>query len=172
MDLSKQIDKIKNNILSVVIIIIAFMVAKNIYLKQAGQLQEVTKERDMRRSQNQVLDSLSMLEKKVIYCRNNFAKKDASSIVNNISGLARESGIKIVSIKPEPEQRYSDYTKLPFSLVINASSYHALGRFVSNVEGYKDVYIIENIDIREAKTDNKADKVTAVLTISSVAFLG
>jgi Tfp pilus assembly protein PilO len=77
-----------------------------------------------------------------------FFNKDSSQVINTLNNIARDSSVKIISIKPQAEIILPIYTKCPFDLSINVDSYHILGRFISKIESYSDVYIVEKIDIK------------------------
>ncbi len=169
MDLIELSNKYKNKILNIAIIILALIISSNIYKKQAKEIESLKGKTNVEIKKNNMLKSISQLEKRINTYRNLFAKKDVSENINTISNIAKESGIKIVSIKPIPEQRqiYPEYIKFPFNLVLNTSKYHALGKFISKVEGYRDVYVIDSLEMRFEPTK---EELTVNLKVSSIAF--
>lgn len=169
MDLIELSNKYKNKILNIAIIILALIISSNIYKKQAKEIESLKGKTNVEIKKNNMLKNISQLEKRINTYRNLFAKKDVSLVINTISNIAKESGIKIVSIKPIPEQRqiYPEYIKFPFNLVLTASKYHALGKFISKVEGYRDVYVVDSLEMRFEPTK---EELTVNLKVSSIAF--
>lgn len=143
-----ELNKHKNKIFNLTVIILALVFASNIYKKQARDIEALKGARDVEIKKNKTLDSISQLQKKINAYKNLFTKKDASLVINTTGNIAKELGIRIVSIRPGSEQRYPDYIKLPFDLAISASGYHALGSFISRLESSQYVYVIEVVDIR------------------------
>jgi len=147
MDLT-ELNKYKNKIFNIAVIILALIFASNIYKKQARDIEALKGMRDVEIKKNKALDSISQLEKKINAYKNLFTKKDASLVINTTGNIAKELGIRIVSIRPGAEQRYPDYIKLPFDLVVSSFSYHTLGKFISKLESCQYVYVIEVVDIK------------------------
>lgn len=147
MELS-DLDKYKNQIFNIAVIILAAFIAFNFIYKK--QLQEigVSKRRQVAEEEkNRVLEDISQLEIKINTYRNLLTKKDTSAIIEVITNMAKEAEVKIVSIKPGREQEYPDYIKSAFELLIEVTNYHALGKFISKLENYQDPYIVDGLDI-------------------------
>lgn len=157
----------KNKILNLAVIIVAFIIAGNIYKQQTKDIESLKSKNNMETKKNAVIENISKLEKSISAYKNFLAKKDASSVINTISNIAKESGVKIASVRPLAEQRYPDYIKSPFSLALSAPNYDSLGRFISKIESYQDVYMVEAI---EARFHEQAKELTVNLTVSSIAF--
>lgn len=165
MELSALTHKQKTNILNIALIILALIISLNIYKKQVKEIESIKAQKEVEIKKNKVLQEISQLEKRLVLYKNLLPKKDPSSVINNINNIAKESAIKIVSIRPAAEQKYPDYIIFPFDLVIKVANYHALGKFISRVESYTDVYMVEVANIR---TEYGAKGLTVNLTISSI----
>lgn len=161
------INKYKNKIFNIAIIILGLIIAINIYKNQIKDIDSLKQTKGMEDKKNAVLGNISQWEKKSKAYSNFLAKRDPGSAVNALNDLAKESGARIISIKPMPEQTYPDYTKLPFELVLGIDSYHALGNFISKIESYQDIYVIEAIEI---KSETETKELRANLKLSSIAF--
>jgi len=148
MDLTGLIDKHKNKILNIVVIILALIIAGNIYKKQLKETELLKREKDGEIKKNTLLNNITQLEKRINAYKNLLAKRDTGLVINTISNIAKESGVKITSLKPGYEQRYPEYIKFGFDLMIATASYHTLGTFISAVESLRDVYMIDSLDIR------------------------
>jgi len=161
------LEKHKNKILNVIIILVVLIVSRNIYRYQFNVKLSLGKKDAVEIKKNKVLENISQLEKRINSYKNLLVKKDPSLIINSISNIAKESGIKIASIKPNPEQAYPEYIKFPFNLALIAPSYHALGKFISRIESLKDVYSIDSL---EMKPDIEAKELNVNLAMSSIVF--
>lgn len=173
MDLANFVNKYKNKILNIIIIIFAVMVANNIYKVQNRITQSLKQNREAEIKKNELLDNIGQLEKKVNVYKNLLNKKDISLVMNTINNIARNSGVKIISIKPAGTSDYSVYVRYPFDLIITANSYHNIGTFISNIESYTDVYIIDSINIRPVAENiekGQIPKFNVDLKVSTVFF--
>ncbi|TRZ48987.1 hypothetical protein D4Q80_02845 [bacterium] len=168
--------KYKNTFLNIAVSIIFLIIANGIYKSQNLTAVKLGKDREVEIKKNAALAAISALEKKVGLYKNFLNKKDLSSIINNISNIANESQIKIISIRPQNEKDQGDYIKYPFSLSITAKDYHQLGLFIAKLESSPDIYIVESIAVRpraaEARPSKQAEKVSAELTLSTVLLKG
>lgn len=167
MDLTEAINKHKNRIFNIAVIILTVFIASNIYKKQGREVELLNAKKDAGTKKNSVLESISQLNNRINSYKNLLAKKDANLVINTISNIAKALGIKIVSVKPAMEQRFADYTKYPFDLMVSAPNYHALGKFISGLESYNDIYFIEAFNISFEKTTKELN---ITLRISSAIF--
>jgi Tfp pilus assembly protein PilO len=168
MELIKSIDKHKNRILSLAIIIFAVIVAFNfIYQNKMRQMQALKEKVDTESKKNAVLENISQLEQRINVYKGYLAKKDATSVMSIISNIAAEATVKIVSIKPGKEVVNPEYTKLPFELSVSAKDYHTLGRFISGLENYETVFVVENINIATGSDKKELD---VSLVVSSITY--
>lgn len=161
-----QLNKYKNKIFNIAVVMAAVMIAFNfIYKKQFKQIKLLKEKKDIEIEKNHLLESISQVEKRINDYKNLLTKKDASLVINAITDIAKESGAKIISIRPGQERRYSGYIKFPFDLVISINSYHRLGRFISELENYQDVYVVDAMGITSL---TQTGELTANLKISSI----
>ncbi len=166
----ESLNKYKNRILNSAIIIIALIIAGNIYKNQSLKAGQLLEKKEMETKKNAVLGNISRLEKKFSAYKKFVNKKDISAVINTINNIARESGVKINSIKPQPELEEADYIKYPFLLAVNAKDYHSLGGFISKLESSPDIYAVENINIRlitEQQKIKDIDEIAVDLAVST-----
>jgi Tfp pilus assembly protein PilO len=168
MELIAFVDKNKNKILNLAVIMVAFIIASNIHKQQTKEIESLKSKKNMETKKNTAIENISKLEKSINVYKNVLVKKDVSSVINTVSNIAKESGVKIISVRPVSEKKYPDYIKFPFSLMLSAADYHTLGRFISKIESYQDVYLVEAMDIR---SQEQKKELTVNLTISSIAFI-
>ena len=167
MELTGFIVKHKNKILNITIIILALIIASNIYKKQLKETELLKSKKDGEIKKNAVLNNISQLEKMINAYKNLLTQRDTSLIIDTFSNMAKELGVKIASIRPGQEQKYPDYIDFPFDLAITTNSYHALGRFISAIESLPDVYMVEILDI---KYESNAGQLAVNLKLSAVRF--
>jgi len=168
MDINALINKYKNAAINGVVVLLAVFIAFNfIYKKQQANIAALDETRKSEEKKNLLLDNISLLENKIDAYSRLLVKKDPSSVINSINEMARASGIKILSIRPALEQEYPDYIKSTFDLSVQADTYHTLGKFVSKVENYGDVYMVDSVDIRR---ETQGEGLIVNLKVSSIAY--
>ena len=166
MALNNFTKKNRSKLMNIAVILFALVIANNIYKRQNKEIAALRSDKEDQLKKNEVLEDISKLEKRIKPYRELLAKKDSNLSISAIGNIAKESGVKIYSIRPESQQRYPDYIKSPFNLVVSASNYHALGEFISSLEGSTEVYVIDSIDIRPEQNS----ELTVNLNISSIIF--
>lgn len=172
MELGAGINKYKNMVINIAIIIIALLIAKNIYKSQTLKVEMLQQKKEIEIKKNGVLADISNLEKKISSYKNFINKKEISSVINTINNFAQEAGLNISSVKPREPQEETDYTIYPFDLVVKVKDYHSLGRFISKLESSQDIYNIEVIKISSAvqyyAQANQPEGLDVSLTVSTV----
>lgn len=177
MELTNFIDRYKNKVLNIniAIIILALIIANNIYKRQTVTLESLKKRKDTEIKTNEVLNDISQLGKKINAYKNALNKNNTSLVINSINGMGKESGIKIISFKPQTEVDYTIYVKYPYSLTISAKDYNQLGKFISKIESSSNnIYMVDSLNIKsvskqqEEKTETS--EISAELTLSIILF--
>lgn len=167
------IDTYKNSVLNIGVIVLSLVIAGNIYKKELLVTAALQEKRDIENKKNMVLNDISFLEKKISAYKNTYYKKEPSMIITTVGGIAKDKDVKILSVRPEGEKEFETYTKYFFSLSLVAKDYHVLGNFLSAVESYSDVYMVEKINIRPnaSAANNDIDgEIGAQITLSTVFF--
>lgn len=174
MEIRVLITKYKNKIFNIAIIILTLIIVSNIYKSQTKNIESLKETRDTEIKKNEVLTSISQLEKKINIYKSLLSKKDISLVINTIGNIARDSNVKIISVQPQAEENYPAYVRYPFDLVISVDGYHSIGKFVSKIEGYStDVFFIDKANIKpteKTKESEQTHKLIVNLTISTVVF--
>ena len=139
--------KNKNKIVNAGVILLAICVALYLYSMQNQQLAslEESKNEEMRKSE--VIESLSRVENRINSYKKTFTGKDLGSVIDAMTDIAKDTKVKVISVKPGSEQRQTDYIKNSFLIVVRAADYHALGNFISKIENYKDLFLVEDVNI-------------------------
>jgi Tfp pilus assembly protein PilO len=167
MDLAGALSKYKNVFVNIAVVLVSLFIAFNfIYKKQQAEMAVLQEKKQTEEKKNVVLDNISLLEKKIDAYTVLLAKKDASAVISSINEMAKASGVKIVSIRPGQEQQASDYMKSSFDLSLQVDSYHTLGKFISRLESYRDVYVVDSVEIRP----DQGKGLSINLKVSSIAY--
>ena len=179
MEVTDFISRYKNKFLNIniVIIIVALIIANNIYKRQTNIIGSLKQNKDAEIKKNEILGSIAQLEKKINAYKDflNINKGDKSLIMSTINDIAKDSDVKIVSFRPESEIDYYAYVKYPIFLVINAKDYNQIGRFMSKIENSSYVYMVDNLNIRPNSQEEKKDgteNFTIELILSTIWFKG
>jgi hypothetical protein len=85
-----------------------------------------------------------------------------------MSAIAKKCAVKVISIKPSGEDAHADYIKSSFSIAIKAADYHALGNFVSQIESYQDVFLVDEVKISSAGSTRAAESAEKYLQINLI----
>jgi hypothetical protein len=160
------IERNKNKIINFGIIILALVIAFQFYQSTNNQIKSLIRQQNNELEKNKIVEDISILEKKADIYKKVFVKKDLASIVDIVSGIAKDSSVKIVSIKPYAEEAKNDYINSSFLITLNAPSYHALGNFISKIENHKDIYLVNEISINSEASDRGAVKASVDLEVS------
>jgi Tfp pilus assembly protein PilO len=149
MALMDDLNKYKNTLLNVVLVLAALVVSYNLYEKQDKVLRELKRQKAEQVDKNKVLEEIGMFDQKIKALKDGVNKNDVSLSLNTISRLAKANSIGIISIRPLPKQSYPLYTKYPFTLEITIENgYNSLGMFISDLENDPGIYFVESVNIR------------------------
>lgn len=166
--------KHKNKFLNIGIIILAIFFAIYIYSKQNQELGSVSQKKEQEIKRNSVLESISRFEKKVDAYKQFFTAKELGEVVDDMANIARDTRVQLLSVKPGAKEMYAEYIKTSFLISVKAESYHALGVFVSKIENYEDLYLVEGISIDSANFNasgnNDERQLEVSLRISTVSY--
>jgi Tfp pilus assembly protein PilO len=160
--------KAKNKIINVVVLIIGVVVALQVYKGNLKKIEVLRGQQDAERKKNELLSEISQLDAKLDAFRNTLSPKDVNTVMNSITVLAQETGLKIMSFRPSIDQPYPEYVKSPYNLEVSAPDYHSLGRFVSKVESASEMYMVDRMNIRTSSADAK--ELVAEMTLATVSI--
>ena len=163
----------KKNIINFIIILIALPIAVNIYKSQVKSAGLLKNNKEIELKKNEVLEDISISEKTVNSYKALLNRKDIFLVLNVIGNIAKKSGVKINSLKPQAPQDYPAYIKYSFDLTVDVDNYHALGKFISALESNPDVYFVDNLTIKSTEglgESTQTGKLTVNLTLSTILF--
>jgi len=161
----------KNIFINIAIILIALPIAINIHKFQLKNIKLLEEEKGIEIKKNEVLENIGQLEKIISSYKDYLNKKDISLVMNNLSNTAKGAGVNIISFRPHTPEDYPMYIKYSFDLVIGVDSYHALGKFISDLESSPDVYFVDKLTIRSTQKDRElaqTDTLIINLTLSTI----
>ncbi|MDD5155348.1 MAG: type 4a pilus biogenesis protein PilO [Candidatus Omnitrophica bacterium] len=166
------IDRYKSNIANLVVVIIFVFISINLYKTQAKNMAALKERKDTEAKKNRVLENLSQLQTKIDELTNLVNTKDLYQTISSLNNMARESAVKIISIKPLGQQDFPAYVKYPFEMTVEAGNYHQIGKFISNIESNPNVYTIESLNMHTAqnKQDGNVEAISASLRVDTVLF--
>ena len=144
--------KNKNKIMNVGVILLAIFAALYLYSMQSQQLVSLEENKNEEVKKSEVIESLSRVEKRISSYKQAFNKKDLGSVISAMTDIAKDTRVKLVSVKPGTDQQFSEYVKTSFLIVVRVADYHALGQFITKVENYKDLFLVEDVNITAANT--------------------
>lgn len=175
--------KYKNRVLSVALILAALTISRHIYRIEALRLGALNAKKEAELKKNEVLNEISQSEKKLQYYKELLKRQDASLVINLVGKIAKDSNVRIISIKPNTQESHPSYVKYPFALTFSADSYHSVGKFINKIENYPDLYSFDALNLKlqekervlgEAQVDlpKAGNELIVDLTLNVIAFEG
>jgi hypothetical protein len=165
--------KNKNNLINIGVLILALIIAKNIYSHQIKKIDVLKNDKNTELKKSALINDISLMEKRINAYKIFFYKKDPSTMINNITRIAGESQIKITSVRPEGEKEHIAYNKISARFNMVAPDYHRLGSFISKLESAPEHYIIDYflISVLSPVTGKgNIDRLSAELTVNAIIF--
>ncbi len=167
--------KNKAKLINAGIILLALFVAFYLYNMQGQQITSLEESKNEEIKKSEVIDSLNRVEKRISRYKGALTRKDLGLVMSEMTEIAKDAKVKVISVKPGLEQSYPDYIKSSFLMVVRVPDYHALGQFVSKVENYKDLFLVEDINIstlNESKSEaGSSEGLDINLKISTITCL-
>jgi hypothetical protein len=165
----------KNKIANFGIIILALLIALQFYRSANNRISSLIQQQNEEREKNKIAADIAFFEKKSETYKKVFVKKDLATIIDVVSGIAKNTSVKIVSVKPYAESNLGNYLNSSFLITLNVSGYHALGDFISKIENYKDIYLVSEVNINSKVSNSGETEVGSELSVSlkinSISYL-
>jgi len=169
------LSKNKSKIINAGVIVAALFIALYLYSMQNQQIASLDESKSEEMKKSAIIEDLNRVEKRINSYKQTFTKKDLGSVIGAMTDIAKDTKVKVISVKPGLEQQYPEYVKTSFLIVVRVADYHALGQFISKVENYKDLFLVEDVNItagENLQNDKKAGKDLDIsLKISSITCL-
>ena len=84
---------------------------------------------------------------------------EVANLLDDISFIAQDNGLNLISIKWEPEVVQDIYTELPMSIFVTGT-YQQLGSFSADVAALPRIVTIDKFDLKHVELKDKAAKAT------------
>jgi len=167
----------RKNSLSIGVIVFTLILSLIIHRIQTKKIGELDVKKSAETKRNEVLKEIAQSEKTINLYKNIFSKKDASLIMEAVSDIVRDSNVRLISIKPEKEERQPLYVKYPFTLVVGADNYHTIGKFINKIEERPEAYFIDALSMRSQEeaadqAPRQTSKLIVDITLSIIEFKG
>lgn len=170
MDRVDQIIKNKNKILNFGLILLFLFIALQVYRFGNKQESLLIEQKENELKKNKVIENLDSLQKQVEGYKKVLVRQDLGTVMDRISNIAKASSTEVISIKPIKEEPYGDYTISSFIITARAASYHSLAEFISKIENYKNVYLVESLDITASGGASSNQELSATLKIGTISY--
>jgi len=147
MDASVFLQKNKNAILNVGIIILALIISIRIYQSQDAAMEALKRQKKSEAQNNEVFKNLASLDNKVNVYKRTLKIRSSGEVMNTISDVAKRLGLKIDSIRPLGETAGDDYIRMPVSVLMRAKNFNQVGKFMSRLESHPAFFIVDSFSI-------------------------
>ena len=109
---------------------------------------------------DQIIELESLLDAQLRQLPNS---NEVANLLDDISFIAQDNGLNLISIKWEPEVVQDIYTELPMSIFVTGT-YQQLGSFSADVAALPRIVTIDKFDLKHVELKDKAAKATTVST--------
>ena len=167
MDAMVFLQKNKNTILNVGIVILALIISIKIYQNQDMEILNLKKQKDSEIENNKVFKNLTVLDNKINTYKRSLKINNAGEVMNTIS-VAKSVGLKIDSIRPLGESVGEDYIKLPVLVNVRAKNFDQVGKFMGKLESHPAFFTVESFRI-SLNSDGKGLALNLVVSVIRVA---
>lgn len=164
----EQVDKYKNAVINMAVVIIALVIAVNIYNGKTAEINSLKLKINEEEKKNLELEEIGRTEKKKGAYKKLFVKKEASEVMADINDIANAAGVSVLSVKPSQSDSTTDYSKDAFEIAVKARSYDILAKFINSLESFASVYMIDDMAVDSSEEFSKKG-LTVTLRISSIA---
>ncbi|MDD4982040.1 MAG: type 4a pilus biogenesis protein PilO [Candidatus Omnitrophota bacterium] len=168
--MSGFINKGKNQIASIGVLILSLIIAFNIYKGKVAEVENLKSQIAEENKKNETLTVINKLSEDLSSYEKLLARRDTNLSMSDITNLASEEGVKVIAIKPSGQEETSEYVKLVFELSVTASDYDSLAGFVNKLESFESVYMVDSLSI-DSPSYNNDKELKASLRVSAVAML-
>jgi Tfp pilus assembly protein PilO len=166
MDQTAILNKIKENVINILVLFIAVIIAFKIAQKNEAGLVALKARVQNEASKSQILGEIGVLENSFASFKNKINDKSIDSIIHKVGNFAKESSVKLINIRPLQEKKSGIYSTYPFDLQLAAGSYHSIGKFISVLEKSPDIYFIEYLSL--TPNPGGEDKVAAKIVLTTI----
>lgn len=159
LNTAELLQKHKNKMVNIAVIVFALIVANNVYGIYARKIEALQLQKEGEIRKNEILSAISQSEKKINAYKQLINSKDLSAVLNTISNLAKDFSVSIISVRPRGEVDYSAYTRYGYEMTVLAKDYHSLGKFISKLEDSPDIFMVYSLAMQpfDKQQDDQKD---------------
>jgi len=168
MDVMTLIQKNKNTVLSIVIVVIALFISLKIYQNQDKEIENLKKKAQAEEKSNQIFGTLVTLDDKINIYKRSLKIKTTSEVMNRVSEIVKESGLKLESIRPLSESLNEDFVRFSVSASLRTKDFNQLGEFMSRLENDPALFTIDSLKINR---DSSGSGLSIGLRVSAIRVL-
>ena len=168
MDILEIFTRHKNKIVNILVIILAFYFAIKIYKSQIAKNDSLKSKIEVENQKNDVVEKIIELRKRNDSYVNFVNNKDISVIINNIGNIARMYSVQLVSVRPMPRTEDKIFETYPFSVALEADSYHKIGKFIAKIESHPDIYIVNRASVSAMGDDSSGMRLSCEIVLSTI----
>jgi hypothetical protein len=171
IDLNALLTRYRNIAFNIGLVLVALIVSRVIYGNQYKNVEDLRRKISVEEQKNVLFAELNSDQKKLTAYKQVYARREASTIVNDITQIARDSDVRILSIRPGEEHKQAGYSELLIDVSVGASDYQSLARFVTNLENSTTLYLFKTFIVRSQivasdVAKGKQDRLLVQTTIS------
>ncbi|MFH1867881.1 MAG: type 4a pilus biogenesis protein PilO [Candidatus Omnitrophota bacterium] len=146
-------------------ILISYAMIRKSYNIRNSQTAKIEEEKESQVLRNKITGLYELRGK---YRKYLYETEDIDVLRNNISSLALNSGIDIVSLQPLEPEKIGKYSKVSFNLRVRCS-YDKLGKFIESIETYPTLTNVEELTLYSGASETERKYQGA--TIAEVSLL-
>ena len=141
----------KDVIVFVLILILAFLIGNNgIYKYNLNRIDSLILQTEKEKRRNGILGTIDALDRKLqVHQKRSFSATEATQLVDRVSQLAKEAGIKIEGFTPLSAVYSEQYVELPLKISLRCE-YHKLGQFLNLIESSKEFIWVKELKMQKA----------------------
>jgi len=164
-----NINDYKNQIMNVVVIIVAIFISYNIYTGQSKEVSRLSEKKNLETQKNGILEEIRVSEGKIGAYKKFINDKELSSVVNKLNAITKDYSVNILSIKPTGVKESALYFQYPFSLKIEVADYDTIGKLVSKLESDPDIFHVTVLSVypESVKLGTRIKKMSVELKVDT-----
>jgi Tfp pilus assembly protein PilO len=173
MDAMTVVNKYKNTFVNLIVFVVGVAIAFQVYKNQAASIAALEQKKEMEIKKNVVLKDIKKQEKIIQFYKDNLNKEDMGTFIVSVNEIAKQTGVKIVSLKPNPTEDVGVARKSTLALVISSDNYHKLGKFINAIETLPDFYYVDNVSFTRLGVPNEPQfTIEAQMVVATIFFKG
>ena len=159
IELFKEKENLTKNILLWIgiFLIIAILARKIVYNPQVEKIKTIEKQIAEEKEKTYILKEIGKIERALNFYRSPASSEEATWILDEITRIAKDTGVRIIALEPRASEEQKVYIKLPIKLMVECS-YHELGYFLSQIERSKRFLKIDELQAGRERIDERIDK--------------